>query len=101
MSRPIVGEWYQTQEGDSLEVVAFDPDEETVGVQFFDGTVEEYDLDTWDEMEPVSSEPPEDWSGSLDVKGEDYGVDLGRPAGENIGNPLQDIDGYDEGEEPG
>jgi hypothetical protein len=99
MSTPIVGEWYQTQEGDSLEVVAFDPDEGTVEVQFFDGTVEEYDLDTWDELELTAAEPPEDWSGSLDVGGEDYGVDLGRPAGGHVGNPLQNIDTFDKDEE--
>ncbi len=94
--RPIVGEWYQTQEGDSLEVVAYDPREKTIEVQFFDGTVEEYDLENWKELEVVPAEPPEDWSGSLDLKGEDYGVDLGGPAGESFGNPLEDIDSYDE-----
>jgi hypothetical protein len=93
---PIVGDWYETQEGESLEVVAYDPEEETVEVQFFDGTVEEYDLDTWNELGVAPGEPPEDWSGSLDVKGEDYGVDLDRPAGDSHNNPLEDIESYDE-----
>ena len=41
---PSVGLWYQNLEGELLEVVAFDPDEGTIEVQFYDGTVEEYDL---------------------------------------------------------
>ena len=93
---PVVGDWYRTQDGDSLEVVAYDGDEETVEVQFFDGTIEEYDLESWRELEMQPTEPPEDWSGSLDVRGEDYGVDLDRPAGNTHGDPLADLESYDE-----
>ena len=90
--RPAVGEWYQTLEGDALEVVAYDPDEETIEVQFYDGTVEEYDLETWEEMELSAGEPPEDWAGSLDITPDDYGVDLDRPAGRRQGsNPLDEL----------
>ena len=89
---PIVGAWYQFPEGETLEVVALDPEEQTIEVQFYDGTVEEYDFDTWDELGLQTAEPPEDWSGSLDLSGEDYGVDLDRPAGENHANPLDDLE---------
>ena len=77
--RPKIGDWYQTPEGDHLEVVAYDPDELTVEVQFFDGAIDEYDLDTWNELSLESAAPPEDWSGSLDLVKEDYGVDLDLP----------------------
>ncbi len=90
--RPIVGAWYQNQEGETLEIVALDPEEKTIEVQFYDGTVEEYDYVTWAELEMRDAEPPEDWSGSLDLAGDDYGVDLDRPAGELHSNPLDDID---------
>ena len=89
--RPSVGDWYQSIEGDTLEVVAYDPDEETIEVQFYDGTVEEYDLDTWEELELRPAEPPEDWSGSLDLASDDYGVDLDRPAGNTRYNLLDRI----------
>jgi hypothetical protein len=89
---PVVGAWYQNIEGDVLEVVALDSGEGTVEVQFYDGTIEEYDLETWEELELRVAEPPEDWSGSLDLSGEDYGVDLDRPAGDNHHNPLDDLD---------
>ncbi len=91
MLTPSVGRWYQNLEGELLEVVAYDPEEGTIEVQFYDGTVEEYDPDTWEELELVAAEPPEDWSGSLDVMSEDYGVDLDRPAGKNRYNPLDDV----------
>ncbi|MCG8426497.1 MAG: hypothetical protein MI754_03965 [Chromatiales bacterium] len=89
---PSVGAWYKTTEGELLEVVAWDPEEAVIEVQFFDGTVEEYDLDSWDLLEPQPADPPEDWSGSLDLMREDYGVDREHPAGDTHTNPLDDID---------
>ena len=89
---PIVGAWYQLPEGETLEVVALDLEEQTIEVQFYDGTVEEYDFDTWNELELQAAEPPEDWSGSLDVSKDDYGVDLDSPAGTSRVNPLDALD---------
>ena len=90
--RPEIGAWYQNQAGTLLEVVAWDPDEGVIEVQFYDGTVEEYDLDSWGELGLSYGEPPEDWSGSLDVTGEDYGVDLDRPAGDSHHNYIDDLE---------
>ncbi len=89
---PAVGSWYQTFEGEVLEVVALDLEEQSIEVQFYDGTVEEYDTDTWKELVKRSAEAPEDWSGSLDISSDDYGVDLDRPAGDNHHNPMDDLD---------
>jgi len=75
-----------------LEVVAWDPEDQVIEVQFYDGTIEEYDMDTWEELELRLAEPPEDWSGSLDLSKDDYGVDLDRPAGDNHHNPMDDLD---------
>ena len=61
-ARPEVGAWYQTAEGVYLEVVAYDPEEDTIELQFYDGTVEEYDSESWEELELRAAEPPEDWS---------------------------------------
>ncbi|MFC1685305.1 DUF6763 family protein [Pseudomonadota bacterium] len=91
-NNPEIGAWFQTQENGYLEVVAYDPDEKTVEVQFYDGTIEEYELETWNALHLRPAEPPEDWSGSLDVSGDDYGVDLDRPAGDTHTNPLDELD---------
>ena len=69
---PVVGKWYARPGGDSFEIVAYDPDDGTIEIQYFDGTIEELDIDDWNEelIEPAS--PPEDWTGSVDVEPEDY-----------------------------
>src|SRR5688572_31785759 len=68
---PVVGDWYR-HNGALFEVVAIDRDDGTVEVQHFDGTLEEFDLDTWAEQEFEQGQPPEDWTGSVDVEPEDY-----------------------------
>ncbi|BAZ95301.1 MAG: hypothetical protein CMN57_10335 [Gammaproteobacteria bacterium] len=90
---PRIGDWYQTSEtGEQFEIVAVDPDDQTVEIQYFDGTVEELDMDAWRELPIVPGEPPEDWSGSLDIEREDYGVDLEFSRHDDWTNPLDTLD---------
>jgi hypothetical protein len=89
---PRIGEWYQSANGDKFEIVALDEDEATLEIQHYDGAVEEIDFDSWEEMEAFSIEPPEDWSGSLDIEREDYGVDLELTSPPEHTNPLDDLD---------
>jgi hypothetical protein len=71
LPHPRIGEWYKNPRGDSFEIVARDDDEETLELQYYDGTIEELDRETWEILNPEPIEPPEDWSGSMDVSGED------------------------------
>jgi hypothetical protein len=91
---PVIGEWYRRAGGDSFEVVAIDPDDRTIEIQYFDGTIEELELDEWLEDIIVSSEPPEDWTGSVDVEPEDTENEYeAEPAGNTQwGDPLQFVD---------
>ena len=89
---PRIGDWYQAINGDQFEIVAMDSDEATLEIQYFDGAIEEADFDSWREMEVAPIEPPEDWSGSLDIVREDYGVDLELTAPNDHINPLDDFD---------
>ena len=68
---PRVGDWYRTITGDNFEIVALDLDDDTLEIQYFDGMIEELDMDTWSELNIVPIEPPEDWSGSLDIERDD------------------------------
>lgn len=73
--KPIVGEWYRGATNELFEVVAIDDHDETIEIQFFDGTVAEVDFDSWneqllDEMIETAG-APEDWSGAVDVEAED------------------------------
>ena len=45
--KPTIGNWYRIQGSDSFEVVAFDEDDGTIELQYFDGTVEEMDIEDW------------------------------------------------------
>jgi hypothetical protein len=68
---PVIGSWFRRPGGDSFEVVAIDPDDRTIEIQYFDGTIEELELDEWLEDQIEATEPPEDWTGSVDVEPED------------------------------
>jgi hypothetical protein len=97
MNSPIIqiGDWFKTVDGDELEIVAYDPDEGVIEVQFYDGTVEEYELEDWTELNAKPIAPPEDWAGSYDLTRDDYGVDLDGPAGDNHLNPLDHLEDED------
>jgi len=68
---PMIGDWYSLRGGELFEVVAVDEASSTVEVQYFDGTVEELELEDWyaqcGTREIEEAEPPEDWTGSVDV----------------------------------
>jgi hypothetical protein len=68
---PVIGQWYRRPEGESFEVVATDRDDRTIEIQYFDGTVAELEIEEWIDDDIVSTEPPEDWTGSVDVEPED------------------------------
>lgn len=89
---PSIGSWYRDATGAMFEVVAVDEDDATVEIQHFDGTIEELDLGDWFDVAMETVEPPEDWSGSLDIEREDYGVDLDDASGEDWQNPLDALD---------
>lgn len=70
--RPIVGNWYQRPGRAIFEVVAIDEHARTVELQFFDGTVDEMDLQTWFSTFIEEAEAPEDYSGSMDLQDDNY-----------------------------
>jgi hypothetical protein len=73
--QPIIGEWYRLGTGELFEVVAFDADDGTIETQYFDGTVEEMDLEDWKSQweagELEAAEAPEDCSGAVDLDYDD------------------------------
>lgn len=66
MSRelPLVGAWYRHIEHDqNFEIVAFDEEEEMIGIQYENGDLAELDLDTWQESRIIAIDTPEEWDG--------------------------------------
>ncbi|HEX3843413.1 MAG TPA: DUF6763 family protein [Steroidobacteraceae bacterium] len=75
VQQPSIGDWYRLRGGELFEVVAIDDDEGTIDIQYFDGTVEEMEREDWEAQWEDgalgAAEPPEDWSGSVDVEASD------------------------------
>ena len=69
---PAIGKWYRRSNGSLFEVVAVDKEDGTVEVQYFDGTIDEIELDNWPKLILEAVGAPEDWSGSVDMDPEDY-----------------------------
>ena len=73
--RPVVGQWYRGGTNELFEVVAIDDQDQTIEIQYFDGTVTEMEFDSWNEQlldELIdAADAPEDWSGAVDVEAED------------------------------
>jgi len=92
---PKIGRWYRRPNGQLFEVVAVDEDDQTIELQFFDGTIDEVDQDTWSILLVQRVAAPEDWSGSVDMDPEDYsGRDEGDlPVGYH--DPLEFLDNSD------
>jgi len=97
---PLVGEWYTDQDTQQLfEIVAFDDQGLTVEVQYVDGEVSEFDIETWHTLNLELAAPPEDWSASYEVSRED--IDFNELPNEYLTDPLATLEpesmlGYDE-----
>lgn len=66
-AKPEVGDWYEHEDkGQSFTVVEVDEEQMRVGVQYFDGDIDELDMDDWYELEVYPIDPPEDWTGPID-----------------------------------
>ena len=93
--KPAVGEWYQSPDGLDFEVVAIDQDEATIEIQYFDGAIEELDFTSWAQMPLQAIQPPEDWSGSVDMMREDFLTDIGASSQDSWASPLDMMDMMD------
>jgi hypothetical protein len=88
--KPVVGGWYRGGTDELFEVVAIDDQDETIEIQYFDGSVTEIDFEAWNEQlrdELIeAANAPEDWTGAVDVEAEDLDrdfEDVARPAWSN------------------
>jgi hypothetical protein len=88
---PVIGNWYKHENGEIFEIVALDADDGAIEIQYFDGTIEELEFDAWEQLEIEEAQPPEDWSGSVDVDDEDIEELQDLPA-QNFDDPLEYLD---------
>jgi hypothetical protein len=99
VSQPSIGNWYRISGGEIFEVVAVDDDDGTIEIQYFDGTVEEMDIEDWDSQYEdgvlETAEAPEDWSGSVDVEPEDEGLRSDTGTRDGRASSLDGIDMFE------
>jgi len=66
-----VGQWYCNASDERFEIVAIDAADESIEVQYFDGSIAEMDFDSWNDQlldgALELADAPEDWSGSVDI----------------------------------
>lgn len=74
---PVVGAFYKDleEDGRTFEVIAFDENDGTVGIQFSDGAAKEIDLDDWYGMDLEQMESDEDEDDASDVDDSDANDD--------------------------
>ncbi|SDZ79207.1 DUF6763 family protein [Microbulbifer marinus] len=59
--QPEIGNWFEDLEsGQLFEVVAIDELQQTVEVQYLDGTLDEFELSHWQALPVIGAAPPED-----------------------------------------
>ncbi|HUO18956.1 MAG TPA: DUF6763 family protein [Steroidobacteraceae bacterium] len=97
---PGIGDWYRLNGGQLFEVVAVDDDDGTIEIQYFDGTVEEMDVEDWDAQWDegaleAAEEPPEDGSGSVDAEGDGEDARGADAAAEDRDLRMSPLDGID------
>ena len=92
MLYPRIGKWFRRPDGTLLEVVAVDEDDRTIGIQMFDGTIDEVEAETWRELFLVEIAAPEDWSGSVDMDPDDYKGTASDEMPAGFHDPLEFLD---------
>lgn len=91
---PIVGAVYEDSDGLTFEVTDFNEDEGTIEVRYGDDSVDEFDIDTWYEMELRRLEGDGEGSGDEDDDEEE------RPArADDDDEEGDDEDDYDDEED--
>lgn len=67
-----IGQWYaRSDKGEMFQVTGLDVHNRTIEIQAFDGDVDEIDEEEWAALPLTRAEPPEDWTGAVDVDNED------------------------------
>ena len=92
VATPIIGDWYKKPTGELFEVVAIDHSDGAIEIQEFDGTIGEVESETWYSSAFVPAEPPEDFSGSMDMEAEDAGLDSEIAGHKEWTDPLEFLD---------
>jgi hypothetical protein len=66
---PEVGAWYlNTDSGEVFEVVAMDNVASDVEIQYVDGAINDFDMESWQSLPLTEIPEPEDWSAPFEIE---------------------------------
>jgi len=108
--QPIINQWYHYPEkSQKFKVVALDLQDNTIEIQYFDGTVDEMEMVTWYGSRMEGVEAPEDWTGAMEyleiddrsstgteMSGEDWSAPYDEILEKENAGPIKSDDSVDE-----
>jgi len=91
-TEPVVDNWYHHfDKGQRFFIVAVDKDEGLIETQHIDGDLEEISLSSWFTLDIILCEPPESWSGAMDIgEQDDFGTEITDTLPEDFNEDLED-----------
>ena len=92
-SDPVIFNWYKhLDKGQNFRVVSIDESSGLIDIQYFDGDLDEIELDEWKGLDIEPVEGPENWSGPIDItEQDDLGSSVTDTTLEDWTSPLQEI----------
>lgn len=94
LSIPVVGQWYRPSSGKGqlFEVISIDESGSHIEIQFFDGNLDQLELDSWLEMDISPEQAPENWYGAIDVPElDDLGSSITDTSADDWNSPFAEI----------
>ncbi len=91
---PPIGTWYQdAATGQLFEIVALDEKNRTIEVQYEDGDISEFDIESWGQLSLCQAEAPENANGGYSLPAyEDDCVNEAQYCAMAFANPLDSIE---------
>ena len=89
---PRIGSWYRDQDnGQRFEIVAIDEKQKTIEVQYYDGDISEFEIESWGSLNIHETETPEEAYAGFDGM-VSYGDEVPLDSSFIYGNPLESIE---------
>ncbi|WP_185230558.1 DUF6763 family protein [Teredinibacter franksiae] len=90
---PTVGNWYQdTSSMQVFEIVAVDEHNSTIEVQYADGDIDEFEIESWGQLHIVTAAAPEDANAGYGASYSDPWEDSPNHINNSYSNPLELIE---------
>lgn len=90
---PPVNSWYEDVSNSQLfEIVAIDEKSGTIEIQYQDGDIDEFDVETWGQLNIIKAQAPTDESGAYGLDTDEFWTDTSDFDSSEYINPLEMIE---------